>query len=156
MTELRKISMFERREVVDKVGLVVGEVQMVFPTAEIMYVTMFPRFVEVCCKDHMTEDDVVVVDSIRSEVDRDVEELLQEMDGTIRVVQWWEIIGLGSDMTHDMIRSRGVVDKDGVHLTLTDTDNTNRVAAASLGTRLSGRGVEMQGWGGGTVKRARW
>ncbi len=138
----------------DKVGLVVGEVQMVFPTAEIMYVTMFPRFVEVCCKDHMTEDNVVVVDSIRSEVDRDVEELLQEMDGTIRVVQWWEIIGLGSDMTHDMIRSRGVVDKDGVHLTL--TYNTNRIAAASLCTRLSGRGVEMHGWGGRTVKRARW
>ncbi len=152
ITEPRKISMFERREVVDRVGLTVGEIQMVFPTAKIMYVTMFPRHAEVCCRDHMTEDDVVVVDLISRDVDRDVEELVQEMDRTIRVVQWWEIIGLGSDMTHDMIRTRGVVDTDGVHL----TDSTNRIAAASLRNRLSGRRAEMQGWGGGSVKRARW
>jgi hypothetical protein len=152
MTEPRKILMFERRELVDKVGLVVGEVQVVFPTAEIIYISMFPRFVEVCCKEHMTVDDVVVVESIRREVDRDVEELLQEMDGTIRTVQWWELAGLGGDMTHDMIRMRGVVDKDGVHL----SDNTNRIEAVSLCTRLTGREVTTSGWSGGTMKRARW
>jgi hypothetical protein len=91
MTERRKISMFERRELVEKVGLVVGEVQTVFPTAEITYISMFPRFVEVCCKEHMTEDDVVVVESIRREVDKEVEELLQEVDGTIRIAHWWEL-----------------------------------------------------------------
>jgi hypothetical protein len=51
---------------------------------------MFPRHVEECCVDHMTEEDVEVVDSIRREVDRDVEELIRELDGTVKVEYWWE------------------------------------------------------------------
>lgn len=35
-------------------------------------------------------------------------------------------------MTHDMIGRKGVVDRDGVHL----SDNMNRIAAASICTRL--------------------
>lgn len=77
--------MFERRELIDKVGMTIGEVQTVFPTAEITYVTMFPRHVEECCEENMTEEDVVVIDAIRREVDRDVEELIWEQDGTVKV-----------------------------------------------------------------------
>jgi hypothetical protein len=103
---------------------------------------------EECCVDPMNEEDVVVMDTIRREVYRDVEELIREMDGRVKVVQWWEILGLGNDMTHDMIRRKGVVGKDGAHL----SDNTNRIAAASICIRLSGRRAESQFWGGGAVK----
>jgi hypothetical protein len=59
MTEPTKLTMGERRQVVDRtVELVVG-VQKEFPFAEVWYLTMFPRHVVRCCgKDsHMSEDD---------------------------------------------------------------------------------------------------
>ncbi len=45
------------------------------PEAEISYLTMFPRFVKVCCQDHMTEEDVCMMDGIRRDVDRDIKDV---------------------------------------------------------------------------------
>ncbi len=107
----------------------------------------------------MTDDDVVLVDGIRREVDRDIVEVLREQDGTVRTVQWWEILGLGGDMTPDMTRTKGVVDKDGVHL----TDHMNKVAASAIYHRCTGRRAwvretagYMSSQHGGIVKKARW
>jgi hypothetical protein len=64
--------MRERRELEEKVVTVVIEVRRVFPLTDISYVTMFPKHVEESCGRNMTRDDVVVMDLIRREVDKDV------------------------------------------------------------------------------------
>jgi hypothetical protein len=81
MMEPRRISMCERRELVDGVVVTVREVLTVFLGTEVWYVTVFPRFVDRCCAEHMTGDDVVVMDGIRRDVDRDVMETVKEQDG---------------------------------------------------------------------------
>ncbi len=107
----------------------------------------------------MTEEDVVATDSIRKEVDRNVVEMLREQDGTVKVWQWWDILGFRSDMTLDVVKRRGVVDRDGVHL----LDNTNRIDATSICARLAEkrvdsreRGGDAATLGGRVIKRARW
>jgi hypothetical protein len=159
MTDPRKISMCERRELVDNVAMIVGEVQQAFPMAEVTYMTIFPRHVEKCCEVHMTDDDLVLMDGIRREVDRDIVEVLREQDGTVRIAQWWEILGLGGDMTPDVTKMKGVVDKDGVHL----TDHMNKVAASAIYHRCTGKRAwvreavgRMASQHGGIVKKARW
>jgi hypothetical protein len=150
----------ERHELVDNVAIMISEVRQTFPMAEVTYLTMFPRHIEKCCDRHVTEDDVVLMDGIRREVDRDIVEVLREQDGTVRIVQWWEILGLGSDMTPEITRVKGLIDKDGVHL----TDHMNKIAAAAIYSRFTGRRVaswETVGgsgprYTGGIVKRARW
>jgi hypothetical protein len=101
---------------------------------------------------------VVLVDGIRREVDRDIVEVLSEQDGTVRTAQWW-VLGLGGDMTPDVTKMKGVVDRDGVHL----TDNMNQVAASAIYHRCTGRRAwvreaagHMTSQHGGIVKKARW
>jgi hypothetical protein len=120
--------MCERRELVEKVVTMVEEVRSVFPLTDISYVTMFPKHVEECCGRHMTRDDVVVMDLIRREVDKDVVDSLREQEGTVMVLQWWDVLGPDNDMT----RKTGVIAKDGVHL----TEKANRNVAISLCSRI--------------------
>jgi hypothetical protein len=56
--------------------------------------TMFPRHVERCCeKDgHMKLSDIV-----RRDVDRDVIETMVDNDRELRVVEWWDLLGLDKD-----------------------------------------------------------
>jgi hypothetical protein len=80
MTNPRKISMAERRELVDRVTGMIRTIQVSCPEAEVNYVTMFPRFVNECCSEHMNEEDVWVMDGIRRDVDRDIKEMLADND----------------------------------------------------------------------------
>jgi hypothetical protein len=57
-----------------------------FPVSEVNYVSMFPRHVTVCCSDHMTEEDVWMMDGIRREVDREVKDLLTDGDDFVTVL----------------------------------------------------------------------
>jgi hypothetical protein len=155
MTDPRKIAMCERRKVVDSVTKVWTEVRKTFPDAEVTYLTMFPRFVVECCDTHMTKDDVVVIDGIRRDVDKDIVDGIREQDRTASILQWWEVIGLNKDMTADETRDMRVVDTDGVHL----TPKANGNAALFICKRLSElerTRVESGSIGGGVVKRARW
>jgi hypothetical protein len=65
MTEPRWISLCERRDLVDGVAAMIRGVTTEFPGAEVWYATLFQRFVTRCCDEHMTEDNVVVIDRIR-------------------------------------------------------------------------------------------
>jgi hypothetical protein len=147
--------MCERRKVVDGVTKVWAEVRKTFPEAEVTYLTMFPRFVVECCDTHMTKDDVVVIDGIRRDVDKDIVDGIREQDRTASILQWWEVIGLDKDMTAEETRDMRVVDSDGVHL----TPKANGNAALFICKRLSEperMRMESGSIGGGVVKRARW
>jgi hypothetical protein len=116
---------------------------------------MFPRFVKECCDTHMTKDDVVVIDGIRRDVDKDIVDGIREQDRTASIMQWWEVIGLDKDMTAEETSDMKVVDHDGVHL----TSKANGNAALFICDRLLGPArtrMESGSIGGGVVKRARW
>jgi hypothetical protein len=126
-----------------------------FPDAKVTYLTMFPRFVKECCDTHMTKDDVVVIDGIRRDVDKDIVDGIREQDRTAFIMQWWEVIGLDKDMTAEETSDMRVVDHDGVHL----TSKANGNAALFICDRLLGlerTRMESGSTGGGVVKRARW
>ncbi len=65
---------------------------------------MFPRHVKVCCDNHMTEDDVVVADSVRRDVDRDIVDSLVEGEKQVLVATWWDMLGQRKDMTVQEVR----------------------------------------------------
>jgi hypothetical protein len=134
MQEPRKISMVEKRQLVDRVVRLVRESQELFPESMIVYVTMFPRHVEKCCEKegHMRTVDIIGLDSVRRDVDRDVVELLHDLDKDIKVVQWWDLLGLDKDKTVNEVRMLRLIESDGVHL----TSRANRNAAVNLCRRV--------------------
>ncbi len=99
-----------------------------------VYVTMFPRHVERCCdkNDHMTENDTVVMDNLRRDVDRDIVDTLRDMGMNIRVLEWWDLLGLDNDKTVADVKKMKLVENDGVHLSV----RANRCAAVSMCIRL--------------------
>ncbi len=126
-----------------------------FPETEVFYLMMFPRFVEECCDKHMTKDDVVVVDGIKRDMDKDIVEGIREQDRLASIIQWWEVFGMEKDMTVEETRHVGVVDKNGVHL----MSKANRNAAVLICDgmlKLEGVNVDGEEMTSGVVKRARW
>jgi hypothetical protein len=116
MTDPKRITMADRRTLVDRTVSLIRGVQATFPMSEVNYLSMFPRHVTVCCSDHMTEEDVWMMDGIRREVDREVKDLLTDCDDFVTVLDWWDMLGLDKDMTVEETRNLGILDKDGVHL----------------------------------------
>ncbi len=76
----------------------------------------------------MSKDDLVVMDGIRRDVDRDMMETVTEHDGSVTFLKWWEVLGLENDMKSEETRRVGTVDKNGVHL----TEKANRMMAGYL------------------------
>jgi hypothetical protein len=148
MTDPRKISMSERRELVDRVTGMIRTIQVSCPEAEVNYVTMFPRFVNVCCNEHMNEEDVWVMDGIRRDVDRDIKEMLADMDEGVSIVEWWDILGFANDLPVTEIRKMRLLDRDGVHL----NTRANKCAAVSLCDRYR---VKMTRWESRTGQKKR-
>ncbi len=134
MTEPKRISMVEKRTLVDRMVRLVSGVTDLFPETEVVYVTMFPRHVERCCdmNDHMTENDTVVMDNLRRDVDRDIVDTLRDMGKNIHVLEWWDLLGLEQDKTVTDVKKMKLVENDGVHLFV----RANRCAAVSMCIRL--------------------
>jgi hypothetical protein len=159
MDEPRKISMVEKRQLVDRVVRLVREAHELFPESLIVYVTMFPRHVEKCCEKegHMKTADIIGLDSVRRDVDRDVIEMLHDLDKDIRVLQWWDILGLDKDKNVNEVRVLRVIEGDGVHL----TSRVNRNAAVNLCRRVremvrtAGRDLDTEMEEDGCGKRRR-
>ncbi len=143
MEDPRKISMLEKRELVDRMAALIKGAGELFPEALVVYVTTFPRHVEKCCDKpgHMTESDVWTTDSVRREVDRDVKEVVMEGGRNVRILEWWDLLGLESDTTVTNIRRMGIIDTDGVHLTARACRNT----ALILCDRLNGMERDVDG-----------
>jgi hypothetical protein len=132
MVDPKKISMGEKRQVVDRVRVIkilkgAGEL---FPESVVMYMIMFPRHVERCCEreGHMTEEDVWVANGVRRDIDRDIKEMVIDMGQKISVMDWWDMLGMEGDMTAKEVKRLRVIGTDGVHL----TSRANKVAAVSL------------------------
>ncbi len=133
MTDPVKIPMTEKIELVDSMVDMMTEVKRtVGELVKVIHVTMFPRFVEQCCKDHMTDEDVWLLDGIRRDVNREIKETLSDRKSGVEVVDWWQLVNARNEMTLSELRRSGTVDLDNVHL----TSRTNRIAAASLLHRL--------------------
>jgi hypothetical protein len=137
MTDPVKIPMTEKVELVDGMVDMMTEVKRaVGDMVSVFHVTMFPRFVEQCCRDHMTDEDVWLLDGIRRDVNREIKETMCERDSGVEVVDWWQMVNARNEMTLGELRRAGVVDGDNVHLTA----RSNRIAAASLMYRLLEKG----------------
>jgi hypothetical protein len=76
----------------------------------------------------MSEEDVLMADGIRRDIDRDIRELVVDMGQRVSVLDWWDMLGLDGDMTAKEVKRLRVIGQDGVHLTA----RANKVAAVSL------------------------
>jgi hypothetical protein len=135
MENPRKITLLEKRELVDKVVTLITGAGELFPEAVVVYVSTFPRHVDRCCDKtgHMTDADTWAVDSVRRDVDRDVKEVISEGRRNTRFLEWWDLLGLEGDANVKDIRRMGIIDDDGVHLTTCACRN----AAVVLCNRLN-------------------
>jgi hypothetical protein len=145
MTDPVRITMTEKAELVERmVDMLVDAKRMVGDEVKVMHVTMFPRFVDRCCKDHMAEEDVCLFDGIRRDVNRETKDRVAESGYDIDIVDWWTLTGTRNEMTVNEIRRSRIVDTDNVHL----TNIANRNAASALLYRI----LEKKA-GGGEKKR---
>ena len=151
MTEPVKISILERSKLVKMVDDLVNFIEFNLPTVKVVYVEMFPRFVERCCRrdGHMSEDDAWVCDNNRREVER---EIRMKLNGRCEVVRWFEGAGVEKEPELEQIRRMGVVGADGVHL----TGEMCKRTAVYFCSRLSEKEVVLEGEGPAMKKSRRW
>jgi hypothetical protein len=148
LTDPVKITMAEKVELVDRMVNFVEEVRgMVGEKAKVVVVTVPPRFVKPCCKEHMTEEDMWLLDSLRRDVNREIRDELVDRKLNVENVEWWMLIGEKDDLTITDIRRRDFLDADNVHL----KKRANTLAAEVLCTRflaregVSGSGLDSSG-----------
>jgi hypothetical protein len=146
MEEPRRISMMEKRTLVDRMTNLVNGACELFPESKVAYVSTFLRHVERCCSKpgHMTEDDTLVMDSVRRDVDRDIKEAMGDMSKVVHFFDWWDLVGLDGEMTVKEVKRLGIIESDGVHL----TSRACRNAAVLLCNRLRAMGLEEEPPGG--------
>ena len=151
MMEPTKISMLERGRLVKLVEDLVKFCEENFPTSTVLYVEMYPRFMERCCEkiSHMTKDDPWVLDNSRREIER---ELRIRIEGSCEIVSWCEAAGLDKEPELQQIRKMEVVGRDGVHLSL----EYCKRAAVHLCSRLSEEEVVLRTDGLPEKRRRRW
>jgi hypothetical protein len=105
LTDPVKITMAEKVEMVDRmVNFMEDVMKMVGEGTKVMVVTVVPRFVKPCCKDHMTEEDVWLLDGLRRDVNREIRDKLVDRKLNIEIVEWWSLMGQKEDLTITDIR----------------------------------------------------
>jgi hypothetical protein len=143
LTDPVKINMVEKAELVDRfVDMLQKVKEVVGEKVVVAQVTMFPRFVRECCKKHMTDEDVWLLDGVRRDVNKDIVDRVNDNGLRIETIDWWTLLGAREEMTLSELRRADCVDDDNVHLRV----KTNKDAAEILFHRLletvreSGRG----------------
>ena len=151
MTEPVKISLLERSKLVKMVDDLVSFFEFNLPTVKVVYVEMFPRFVERCCRKegHMSEDDTWVYDNNRREIER---EIRVKLNGRCEVVKWCESVGSEREPELGQIRRMGVVGSDGVHLSV----ETCKRTAVYFCSRFSEKEVVLEAEGPVMKRTRRW
>ncbi len=150
MTDPVRITMVEKMVLVKKMVDLLTEVKnTVGDVVKVIHLTMFPRFVEQCCREHMTDEDVWLLDGIRRDINREVKDGVTESGREVEVVDWWTVIGAQYELTVSEIRKSEIVCGDNVHL----TNNVNRSAADALMHRLFERRPREEAEGGGQEKK---
>ncbi len=133
LTEPERVSASEKRKLVELVVELVGRIEEALPGVQTLYLTMFPRFLERCCRaeNHMSKKDSVVINGFRKAVDSDVAEEMEEMG--VQVIEWYDLLGWESEPRLAELLRKDVVCNDGVHL----TSKANSFAAVSLCCRIA-------------------
>jgi hypothetical protein len=83
--------------------------------AQIIYIGLFPRHVEQCCKEtgHMRQEDIGAMHVAKKEIDKSMKE---KLEGEFECWDWQDILGLDKDIQMREMRDRGIVGRDGVHM----------------------------------------
>jgi hypothetical protein len=128
-----RITMTEKADLVaSMVELLTETKRTVGNEVRVMHITMFPRFVDRCCKDHMAEEDVWLLDGIRRDVNRETKDGVCESGYDVDIVDWWTLTGARNEMTVNETRRARIVDTDIIHV----TNSANRNAASVLLFRI--------------------
>jgi hypothetical protein len=53
-----------------------------------MHMTMFPQFQRVCCKNHMTDEDVWLLYDVPRDMNREIEDRVVDRGGDLVRVEW--------------------------------------------------------------------
>jgi hypothetical protein len=133
LTDPVKISMMEKAELVEQVVDLLGQVKVLGGNrVRVIHLTMFPRFTRECCKGHMTDEDVWLLDGVRCDVNKDIVDTLKVKDMGVEMLEWWTLLGAKDELTLTELRRMDCIDTDNVHL----THRANRSAADILCHRL--------------------
>jgi hypothetical protein len=144
--------MAEKAELVDRMVNLIEDIRRtVDESVRVVLVTIPPRFVRPCCKGHMTDEDVWLLDGLRRDVNREIKDELTDRKLGVDVVDWWVLLGESDDLTITDIRKRDFLDSDNVHL----KKRANILAADILCTRLLERGGAVESGSVAIGKRRR-
>jgi hypothetical protein len=116
LVEPVKLTMCERKQVAGVVRGLVRKCRELWPMADIFYLEMFPRHVNVCCsaKGHMGNLDPQVLHASRLELESDILDELRLVGESVGVLNWY--VGEDSQPSVENIRQKGIVGPDGVHM----------------------------------------
>jgi hypothetical protein len=109
MTEPEKLTMSEKRELIDNVVELARRIGESLQGIQIVYLTMFPRFVDKCCRTagHMTKEDISVMSGFRKTVDCDIVEELEELG--VEVLHWYSLLGWDGELGPDELAKKDVL-----------------------------------------------
>jgi hypothetical protein len=133
LTDPVKISMMEKAELVEQMVDLLGQVKGLGGNrVRVIHLTMFPCFTRECCRGHMTDEDVWLLDGVRRDVNKDIVDTLTVKDMGVETMEWWTLLGAKDELTLTELRRMNCIDADNVHLTTL----VNRSAADILCHRL--------------------
>jgi hypothetical protein len=145
LTDPVKITMAEKVELVDRLVTFVEEVRDVLSDkVRVVMLTVLPRFVKPCCREHMTEEDVWLPDGLRRDVNREIKEEVTERGLNVEIVEWWTLMGEKEDLTISDVGKRDFLDSDNVHLKKTN----EQFGCRSSVYQVSGARRDEQEWSG--------
>jgi hypothetical protein len=149
MTEPERLTLSEKRDLIDTVAELFRRIAERLPGVQLVYITMFPRFITRCCRElgHLTKEDILVINGYRKAVESEIVEELEEM--SVQVVEWFDLLGWDSEPGLDELVKKDVVCSDGVHL----TSKANAFAAISLCCMIAEVEVFVRSSGGGKKRR---
>jgi hypothetical protein len=128
--EPEKLTMNEKHKLVDLVVELVRRIGESLPEVQVIYLTMFPRFIDRCCKSmgHATKEDSLVMSGFRKALVCDIVEKLG-----VEVVEWYNLLGWEGEPGLEELTKKDVVCGDVLHL----TNKANSFAAVSLCCRIA-------------------
>ncbi len=149
MTEPERLTLSEKHELIDNVAELFRRIAERLPGVQLVYMTMFPRFITRCCGEqgHLTREDILVINGYRKVVESEIVEELEETG--VQVVEWFDLLGWDSEPGLDELVKKDVVCGDGVHL----TSKSNAFAAVSLCCRIAEVEMFVRSSGGGKKRR---
>jgi hypothetical protein len=149
MTEPQRVTLSDKRELVDVVVELFRRIGESLPGVQLMYVTMFHRFITRCCREpgHMMKEDSWGLNGYRKAVECDIVEELEESG--VQVLEWFDLVGYDSEPGLEELVRKDVVCGDGVHI----NTKANSFASVSICCRIAEVELFVRSSGGGKKRR---